>query len=102
MCSHLGQRHMLHSNTKCWKIGPKGCKLALMVSFFSASGPIQGPIQGHKVQHSLITWGRLKILFSISAMTPSVKPVGLISTFAPIGMLDLSSTLALTPSVKWA
>jgi len=59
MCSHLGQQHRIHSYTKCWKIGPKGCKLAWMVSFFSALGPIQG----HKVQHSLITWGRLKILF---------------------------------------
>jgi hypothetical protein len=29
-----------------------------------------------------------KIVFS-SALTPSVKPLGLISTSAPIGMLDL-------------
>jgi hypothetical protein len=28
--------------------------------------------------------------------------LGLISTFAPIGMLDLGSTLALDSSVKWA
>jgi hypothetical protein len=34
-------------------------------------------------------------------LTPSAKPLGLISTFAPIGMLDLGWTLALTPSVKW-
>jgi hypothetical protein len=34
------------------------------------------------------------------ALTPSVKPLGLISVIAPIGMLDLSSTLALTPRVK--
>jgi hypothetical protein len=33
-------------------------------------------------------------------LTPSVNPLGLISTFAPIGMLDLGWTLALTPSVK--
>ncbi len=42
----------------------------------------------------------MKRFFSISALTPSVKPSGLISTFAPIGMLDLGRTLALTPSVK--
>ncbi len=54
------------------------------VSFFSALGPIQG----HKVQHLLVTWGsRLKRFFSISALTPCVKPLVLISTF---GMLDLS------------
>jgi hypothetical protein len=35
-------------------------------------------------------------------LTPSLKPLGLISTFAAIGMLDLSCTLALTPSVNWA
>jgi hypothetical protein len=35
--------------------------------------------------------GRIeKIFFSISALPPSVKPFGLISTVAPIGMLDLS------------
>jgi hypothetical protein len=48
-----------------------------------------GPIEGHKVQHLLVTWGRLKSIFSISALTPSLKPLGLISTFSPIGMLDL-------------
>jgi hypothetical protein len=62
-----------------------------------------GPIQGHKVQHLLITWGRLKrFFFSLSALTPSVKPLGMISTFSPIGMLDLGLALALTPSVKRA
>jgi hypothetical protein len=35
-------------------------------------------------------------------LTPSVQPLGLISTFAPIGMLDLGWTSALTPSVKRA
>jgi hypothetical protein len=52
---------------------------------FSASGPVQV----HNVQHLLVTWGRLKSLFSISALTRGVKHLGLISTFAPIGMLDL-------------
>jgi hypothetical protein len=50
-----------------------------------------GPIQGHKVEHLLVTWGQIeKIFFSISALTPSVKPWGLNSTFAPIRMLDSS------------
>jgi hypothetical protein len=55
------------------------------------------------VQHLFVTWGRLKsFFFSLSASIPSVIPLGLISTFAPIGMLDLGWTLALTPSVKRA
>jgi hypothetical protein len=35
-----------------------------------------GPIQGHKVQHLLVTWGRLKKSFLYSALTPSIKPLG--------------------------
>jgi len=43
----------------------------LMVSIFSALEPIQG----HKVLHLLVTWGRLKsFFFCISALTPSAKP----------------------------
>jgi hypothetical protein len=34
--------------------------------------------------------GQIEKIFSISALTLSVKPLQLISTFAPIGMLDLS------------
>jgi hypothetical protein len=45
-----------------------------------------GPIQRHKVQHYL---GQIEKIFSILALTHIVKPLGLISTFAPIGMLDL-------------
>jgi hypothetical protein len=56
-----------------------------------------GPIQGHEVQHLVVTWRKLKMFLAISALTPSVKPLVLISTSAPIGMLDLSRTLALTP-----
>jgi hypothetical protein len=67
---------------------PQGLQIGfpkLMVSFFSALGPIEG----HKVQHLFATWGRLKrFFFSISALTPSVKPLG--GDFTPIGMLDLS------------
>jgi len=66
--------------------------------FFSALGPIQG----HKVQHLIVLGGRSTSCFSISTLTPNVKLLGLISTFAAIGMLDLGSTLALTPSVKRA
>jgi hypothetical protein len=33
------------------------------------------PIQGHKFEHLLVTWGQIeKIFFSISALTPCVKP----------------------------
>jgi hypothetical protein len=81
-------KHRLQDINKCWNIGPKGLQIGLpnlMVSFFS---PL-GPIQGHIVQHLLLTLGRLKSFFSMSALTPTVKPLGLISTFAPIGMLDL-------------
>jgi len=46
--------------------------------------------------------GQIGNIFSILASTPSVKTLRLISTFASIGMLHLSWTLALTPSVKWA
>jgi hypothetical protein len=47
-----------------------------------------GPIQGHKVQHFINNLGQIEV-FLISALTPSVKPLVLISTFEPIGMLDL-------------
>jgi hypothetical protein len=82
-------------------VWPQGLQIGFpnfMVLIFS---PL-GPIQGHKVEHLLVTWGRLKFLFPTSVLTASVKPLGLISTFASIGMLHLSCTLALTPSVKWA
>jgi hypothetical protein len=39
--------------------------------------------------------GQIEKFFSISALTPHVKPLGQISTFAPIGMLDLSRTSGL-------
>jgi hypothetical protein len=37
--------------------------------------PALGPKQGHKVQHLLVTLGRLKRIFT-SAVTPRVRPVG--------------------------
>jgi hypothetical protein len=61
-----------------------------MVSFVQLPWAALGPIHGHKVQHLLVTLGRLKRFFFFrSSLTPSVKPLELISTFAPIGMLDL-------------
>jgi hypothetical protein len=41
---------------------PQGLQIGFpnsIVFFFSALGPIQS----HKVQHLLVTWGRLKIFF---------------------------------------
>jgi hypothetical protein len=64
--------------------------------------PALGPIQAHKAQDLLVTWDRFKRLFSSSALTPRVKPLGLISAYPPIGMLDSGWTLAQTHSVKWA
>jgi len=49
-----------------------------------------GPIQGHKVLAFISNLGQIENILSIPALTPSVKPLGLISTFAPIRMLDLS------------
>jgi hypothetical protein len=40
-------------------------------------------------QYKAIKLGQIEKFLFISALTPSVKPLGLISTFAPIGMLDL-------------
>jgi hypothetical protein len=76
-------------------LGPKVCKLAsqiLMVSFFFQPW---GQYKATKVQHLLVTWGRFKIFFSISALTCSVKPLGLISTFALIGMLGFELNIGL-------
>jgi len=53
-----------------------------MVSFFFLA---LGPIEGHKVQQLLVTGGQIEKILSTPALTPNVKPLGLISTFAPIG-----------------
>jgi len=57
----------------------------LTVSFFSALGPIQG----HKSSAFTNSLGQIENIFSIFSLDPSVKPLRLISTFAPLGMLDL-------------
>jgi len=71
-----------HENiNKCWNIGPKGCKLASKIpSFFFVFFKALGPRQGRKVQHLLVTWGRLKGFFlNISALKmPNGKPLGMI------------------------
>jgi hypothetical protein len=46
------------------------------------------PIHSHKAFCSNL--GQIEKFFSILALIPSVKSLGLISTFASIGMLDLS------------
>jgi hypothetical protein len=51
--------------------------------------PAVGPIQGHKSSAFISNFGQIENIFSGSALRPSVKPLGLISTFAPIGMLGL-------------
>jgi hypothetical protein len=87
---------LLYTRSQGQKIKAKtflGCKLAPRVVnwplkcdgiLFSALGRIQGL----KAQHLLVL-GQIEKLFYISASTLSVKLLGLISTFAPIGMLDL-------------
>jgi hypothetical protein len=52
-----------------------------MVSFFSAVGPVQG----HKTSAFISNLGQIEKFFSISPLTATVKPLGLISTFAAIG-----------------
>ncbi len=83
-----------------WESGPKILGANFGVAILGLQISALGPIQGHNVQHLVLTRDKLKFLFSISALTPSVKAMGLLSTFAPIGMLDLGRTLAPTPSVK--
>jgi len=54
---------------------------------------------------SFVPWGQVRttnFYFYFSTLTPIVKTLGLVSVIAPIGIFDLSSTMALTPSVKWA
>jgi hypothetical protein len=93
--------HWCQIISQCSNIGTnQGLQIASQIWWYPLFS--LGPIQGHNVQHLLVTWGRLKSFFSISTFTPGVEPPVLISTFAPIGMLDLGWTLALTPSVKWA
>jgi hypothetical protein len=64
--------------------------LASQIPSYPFFFPGLGPIQGLKSSALISNLGQIeKFLLSSSALTPSVKPLGLISTFAPIGMLDL-------------
>jgi hypothetical protein len=56
-----------------------------LLSFFSLGANIKS-----KSSTFISNLGQIEKIFSISALTLSVKPVAQISTFAPIGMLDLS------------
>jgi hypothetical protein len=69
------------------KHSPQGLQIGLansLVSFFQ-------PWAEYKVYSSAFTsnFGQIEKIFSSSALTTSVKPMGLISTFAPIECLDL-------------
>jgi hypothetical protein len=99
-----GQKYLgpILSNFFGLQIGPEGLQIGLpnlMVSllFFWPWGQYKAIMFGI----FLLTRGKLKNFFLCLALTPSVKAFGPISTFAPIGMLVLGWTLALTPpSVK--
>jgi hypothetical protein len=73
---------------------PKGCKLASQNGWYPFFQP-WGQIQGHKFQHLLVILGRLKRFFSISALTPSVKPLGakLFKYYWPLIIIIHTSTL---------
>jgi len=100
--------HWRQDINKCWNIGPKGCKLASQIGWygFSSLGANTSPsrcMHQKPTQRAFISnFGQIEKIFSCSVLTPSVKPLALISTFAPIGTLDLCWTLAWTPSVKQA
>ncbi len=64
---------------------PKGCKLASQIQlypFFQPFGQYTKPYIKFSIYNSL---GQIENIFSISALTLIVKPLG----FTPIGMLDL-------------
>jgi len=61
---------------------PQGLQIGFpnSFSFFFVFFKALGPRQGRKVQHLLVTWGRLKRFFwNISALKmPNGKPLGMI------------------------
>jgi hypothetical protein len=66
---------------------PQGLQIGLtnlMVSFFLPWGQYKAIMF-----RNYTNLGQIEKKKSMSALTPSVKPLGLISTCAPIGMLDL-------------
>jgi hypothetical protein len=83
-CSNIDVRILINAGTLALRVAN------WLPKFDSILFSALGPIQGLRVQHLLVTWGQIEKIFSISALTPNIKPLGLISTFAPIRMLDLS------------
>jgi hypothetical protein len=65
-----------------------------VANWFPQSGGILflpwGRYKAIKFSTFISNLGQIEKIFSISALPPGVKLLGLISTFAPIGMLDLS------------
>jgi hypothetical protein len=43
--------------------GPKGDKVASQIPWYPLFFSALGPIQGHKVQHLLVTWGQIEFIF---------------------------------------
>jgi hypothetical protein len=68
-------------------IGPKGCKLTSQIRWypFSSLGANTRPLSSAFISN----FGQIEEILSSLALTPSVKPLGLNLTFAPIEMLDL-------------
>jgi len=66
----------------------QACKLASQIEWYFFSSLVANT----RPQSSafISNLGQMESTFSISALTSLAKPLGLISTFAPIGMLDLS------------
>jgi hypothetical protein len=51
------------------------CKLASQIQWYPFFQP-WGPIEGHKSSAFISNLGQIEKIFSISALTPSVKPLG--------------------------
>jgi hypothetical protein len=51
--------------------------------------PALGPNTRPESSAFISNFGQIEKIFSSKALTPKVKPLGLISTFAPIGMIHL-------------
>ncbi len=84
-CQNIDIRILINVGTLTPRVANWLLKFDGILFFF----PGQGSTYSHKVQHLLVTWGRLNICFFFY-FQPSVESFRLISTFAPIGMLDLS------------
>jgi hypothetical protein len=71
-------------SNRCLNNDPKGCKLAPN-SFRRKCFP-WGTINGHKIHNK--SW-KIEMDFSIMTLPPNVKPLGVISSFAPKGMHEI-------------